>query len=445
LKDLTALVNKSVDFAYRGARLGFDLSHALFSSYSIDVGTRLLLKEIAHDEVVLNAGSILDAGCGAGILGISLAACSPDAQVVLRDRDVLACEFSERNCWKNGIPVQRCDIHGLPQQGIQKRAPKHKVIPTRKSPVIIAPGLLGEDDPLGPYDVVVSNLPAKAGKTILTRFVESCENTLLNPGGRLAIVIVNSLRELAQSWCDAPGMKLVRNVEAKSHSVFIFEKPQASGKTEVRDGPAPYGIPIETRMGKLGLYERTSGLRRIGRYDCPACGYWGLPEFDTNGFFTDLAVEALERASAGSLVRDFMVVEPGIGLAAIWAAKVFGPARVHAVSRDLLSLSATGANLKKSLQPGAGPEYLPYEMGELSDLPETRIDSILIFPDPIPEFDYIAPLWNQVMHCTKRGSGVTIVTTATIASRVEKIRPKGIRRLGEKKRKGYTALFYIRE
>jgi hypothetical protein len=81
----------------------------------------------------------------------------------------------------------------------------------------------------------------------------------------------------------------------------------------------------------------------------------------------------------------------------------------------------------------------------LSDLPETRIDSILIFPDPIPEFDYIAPLWNQVMHCTKRGSGVTIVTTATIASRVEKIRPKGIRRLGEKKRKGYTALFYIRE
>ncbi|PKL03286.1 MAG: methyltransferase, partial [Spirochaetae bacterium HGW-Spirochaetae-9] len=69
MTELQPLVNKTVEFAYRGARLSFDLSHALFSSYAIDTGTRFLLKEIAHDEALARARSILDAGCGAGIIG----------------------------------------------------------------------------------------------------------------------------------------------------------------------------------------------------------------------------------------------------------------------------------------------------------------------------------------------------------------------------------------
>jgi hypothetical protein len=240
-------------------------------------------------------------------------------------------------------------------------------------------------------------------------------------------------------------MKLVRTVDGKSHSVFILEKPPSSERKARLPEKDIFGIPIQARINSLDMYKRSSGNRRLGRYDCNVHGYWGLPEFDTNGFATDLAIEALEKASAGSLLRDFMVVEPGIGLAALWATKVFGPARLHAVSRDLLSLSATGANLKKALHPAAGPEYMTYESGELPDLPEASIDSILIFPESIPEFDYITPMWSQIVHCTKRGSSIVIVATSTIASRIEKIHPKLVRRVGEKKRKGFVALIFIRE
>ncbi len=121
MTDLQLLVNKTVDYAYRGARLGFDLSHALFSSFTIDTGTRFLLKEIAHDEVITGALTILDAGCGTGIIGISLAASCPQAKIVMRDRDILACAFSERNCWRNGIPVKRLNLDGGEAPSIGKK------------------------------------------------------------------------------------------------------------------------------------------------------------------------------------------------------------------------------------------------------------------------------------------------------------------------------------
>jgi len=224
LIDLLPLVNKTVEFAYRGARLGFDLSHALFSSFAIDTGTRLLLKEIAHDEVITGAASILDSGCGTGIIGISLAASCPSAKVVMRDRDLLACVFTERNCWKNGIPARRLAIDGKAIAPISKKPPKHKPNAERKDEGIIAPGLLGEDDPFGPFDAVVSNLPAKAGPAVLAAFVVACAKKLLNPGGRLAFVIVNTLVGLADSWPSGSGMILVKKTPGRSHTVYVLEK-----------------------------------------------------------------------------------------------------------------------------------------------------------------------------------------------------------------------------
>ncbi|HWP69253.1 MAG TPA: methyltransferase, partial [Rectinemataceae bacterium] len=326
MTELLPLVNKTVEFAYRGARLSFDLSHALFSSFAIDTGTRLLLKEIAHDEVITGADSILDAGCGTGIIGVSLAASCPQAKVVMRDRDILACAFSERNCWKNGIPVRRLDLDGKNVAAISKRPPKHKANAERKNEVVIAPGLLGEADPFGPFDAVVSNVPAKAGPQILSDFVEACAKKLLNPGGRLAFVIVNTLAGLADSWPSASGMVLVKKTPGKSHTVFVLEKPIDKTFAEEAEPPALsksadlLSAPgFEERAGKIDFYIRSTTQRRIGRYSVKTQGFWGLPEFDTTAYATELAVEALEKATAGCLVRDFLISEPGIGIAALWA------------------------------------------------------------------------------------------------------------------------------
>jgi 16S rRNA G1207 methylase RsmC len=101
--DLLPLVNKTVPLRFRGADLSLDLSHALFSSFGIDAGTKLLFKAIGRDEKLARAKRILDAGSGVGVIGLGVAAAFPDARIVARDRDLLAVAFSERNRRRNRI------------------------------------------------------------------------------------------------------------------------------------------------------------------------------------------------------------------------------------------------------------------------------------------------------------------------------------------------------
>lgn len=447
--ELQPLVNKTVEFAYRGARLSFDLSHALFSSFSIDTGTRLLLKEIAHDEVITSAARLLDAGCGTGIIGISLAASCPAASVVMRDRDLLACAFSERNCWRNAIPVRRLGLDGTLAEPIAQKPPRQKKNAERTKEVIVAPGLLGEDDPLGPYDAVVSNVPAKAGPAILSGFVATCGKKLLKPGGRLAFVIVNTLSGMADAWCASSGLALVKKAAAKSHTVFVLEKPKAekmaagdSADSESAPRPASGALTFEDRAKKIGFYVRSSMKQTLGRYAVKAEGYWGLPEFDTVSYATELAIEALSRASAGDLVRNFLIAGSGTGLPALWARKALGPQKIYAISRDLLSLFATKANLE--IQGMAGAEFLPYSSTDTEAVPSADIDCALWFPDEIPEYDSIAPAWAFLHRTAKKGAAIVIVASSTTTARFERCRPQGIQRLGEKKKKGFSALMAIR-
>ena len=447
--DLLPLVNKTVGFAYRGARLGFDLSHALFSSFDIDTGTRLLLKEIARDEAVTGAASILDAGCGTGIIGISLAASCPSARVVMRDRDLLACAFSERNCLKNGIPARRLDLEGKAVAPISGKPLKQEAKAERKNEVIIAPGLLGEDDPFGPFDAVVSNLPAKAGPAVLTAFVGACAKKLLNPGGRLAFVIVNTLADLADSWSSGSGMALVRKTPGKSHTVYILEKEigEAPGERakipfEARDADHSPIPSFEERAESVGFYVRSTSMRQVGRYTVQANGFWGLPEFDTTSYATELAVDALEKATAGCLVRDFLVSGPGIGLAALWARETLGPVRVRALSRDLLSLFAAGVNVKN--QEPRSAEFLPCASFDADSIGAASLDSVLWIPDEIPGYDDIPATWDFFLRSAKRGAGIVIVSSPTLIARFEKARPTGVQRLGEKKKKGFAALMALK-
>ena len=72
------LLNKQVIFPYAGRRLHFWLSRSLFSSDDIDTGTRALLTAIADRLGDLRMKTVLDLGCGSGIIGVALSALWPD-------------------------------------------------------------------------------------------------------------------------------------------------------------------------------------------------------------------------------------------------------------------------------------------------------------------------------------------------------------------------------
>ena len=124
-------------------------------------GTRLLLKTAARDPVLASARRILDEGCGVGVIGLCVAKAFPRPMSCLRDRDSLAVAFAERNRLANKL---RGTTAWTDPRPASERAPAR--LPA-SSGASSADGREG-----GPFDFVLSNLPAKAGAPVLARFFD---------------------------------------------------------------------------------------------------------------------------------------------------------------------------------------------------------------------------------------------------------------------------------
>ena len=449
--ELEPLVNKRIPLKFNGAELRFDLSHALFSSFDVDAGTRLLLKTIARDPVLAAARRVLDAGCGTGILGLAVAKAFPEAEVTLRDRDSLAAAFSDRNRLINKLRDSPARVD--PETGERR--------PAYRAPQV-GLGLLADGREGGPYDYVISNLPAKAGGPVLEAFFLRAGSAgatpgLLAPGGRLAVVIVHPLADAASLWIEKAGLAVVATARGSMHKVFVCERATsavgaASGDAADSggaDAPPPgarsgVGAGADTQLDLDGIdmraYVRREGRFRLGAAGYPARGFWGLPEFDTPSFGTALAADLAERVLAGSLVRAALIVNPGIGHLALWAAKRLGTSVITGASRDLLSLAATGANLAAV----GGATYRAVDSLRLDELPGPSQDLLLDAPDIVPGYDWIEQSWKRAEQLVKSGGTYLAICPPTEIARLEKRRASGWRLLGERRKRGASVMAWRR-
>jgi hypothetical protein len=135
-------------------------------------------------------------------------------------------------------------------------------------------------------------------------------------------------------------------------------------------------------------------------------------------------------------------VNPGIGHLALWMARRLGPERIMGASRDLLSLAATGANLAS--QPRPRPDYRALSSLELSTLEAASLDLIAWAPDIVPEYDWIAPLWDEAARLLKAGATLIVHCPPTELTRLSKRKPQGFRLLGEKKKRSFAAAAWMR-
>ena len=154
------LVKKRIEFNCSKLSLQFDVAQSLFSSYDIDAGTRALLNSLRKNSN-LRYERVLDLGCGYGPIGIFVKALYPAASVTLADRDALAVAFSSHNAALNEVEVSVCASDGC-------------------------------RDIEGPFDLILTNYPAKLGYCGLDKFLAGAAK-LLTPGGCLAIVAVREL------------------------------------------------------------------------------------------------------------------------------------------------------------------------------------------------------------------------------------------------------------
>ncbi len=151
---------REVFLRVRGIDLSFETDSGMFSPERIDFGSRLLIEAVAEDLLAagVKTGRLLDLGCGYGPVGIALKRVFPALEPTLADVNERACALARKNAARNGV------------KGIE---------------VVVSDAF--ERLP-GPYDVVVTNPPVRAGKDVVHAFFQGAWERLV-PGGRLYVVL----------------------------------------------------------------------------------------------------------------------------------------------------------------------------------------------------------------------------------------------------------------
>jgi 16S rRNA G1207 methylase RsmC len=186
---------KRIEYTCRGAPFAFDIAHTLFSSFQVDEGTDLFLRSI---NIPKPPRTILDIGCGCGVIGIVLARWFPEARVVLADRDLLAVRYARHNAQLNGAT----NIEVVGSVGLEQIPP-------------------------APYDLIVSNIPAKIGDEAIEQEFMLDPLGLLQPGGEYWFVVVSGLNRLIPGIGRKRDLRLKEMKKRAGHSVYQLRKDAA--------------------------------------------------------------------------------------------------------------------------------------------------------------------------------------------------------------------------
>jgi 16S rRNA (guanine1207-N2)-methyltransferase len=361
---------KTVTLSVGGRRLELRVAHDLFSSHEVDVGTRLLLRTLAqpeHDRRRL----ILDLGCGYGPIGLGLKAIGDGRVVHMVDRDALAVEYSRENASLNRLD----DIEAY--------------------------GSLGYADvQTSAFDLIASNIPAKAGGPVINHLLLAAAD-LLAPDGLVAIVVIAPLHAAVAAILEGtPNVEIVFRRATASYAVFHYRF-----RGRAASGGRAQGLEVYRRE-RLSLAHRGVGLRLQTAY--------GLPEFDSLSFTTELVADAILRLR-GERPRTALVLHPGQGFlpSLLWAA--LKPDGIRLVDRDLLALRFSQANL---LANGCPPDrvHLCHQASpDRAGLQDADLVVGMLRPKEPPELT--AATVRQLLSEAPRGARVVLGASSTVITR----------------------------
>jgi 16S rRNA G1207 methylase RsmC len=392
-------INKRVDFRFMREELHFDLSQSLFSSADVDIGSRFLLRTIAQNMEITEISSLLDIGCGVGVLGLSLKKINPAMQLIAQDRDALAVKFTTQNAALN-------ELEAVSVQG----------------------GLALASTAGQKFDLIVSNLPGKAGHAVLQAILHKLP-AHLSESGRAAVVVVKPLAELvAETLADMDSEVLLRE-EASGYEVFHFRGGK-SGHTPSHKLVLS-SAEVDTKAD-LAPYIRNTQSFKLGRQTVDMQTAWNLPEFDSLSHDTQLAFNALKNKAISGRV---LFWNPGQGHLPIFANGQGAIAELVLAGRDALSLQISELNLRgNGVETAVTQHHLPHFLATTGSF-----DWLFIFPDMDPGItweNYLLP------HCAKllapKGQMLLVAKSAYTHRLLQKKR--GLNSTFDRKRNGYRAV-----
>lgn len=295
---------KEIIYDYRGRKLKFRVSQALFSSFDVDLGTKHLLQTLVS-EGVNSYDKVLDLGCGYGPIGISLKSAYQPSIVHMVDRDALALEFSRQNAELNSL--SGFEVYGS----------------------------LGYDDITETdFDLIVSNIPAKVGEPVLSHILEDAK-FYLRPGGRVVVVVIDAIGEYVTKVLKSnKDINILFYKRWPGHLVFHYEFSKDIF-TKLR--------PKFTAFER-GIYDRGEKDINVGVSKVSIKTAYGLAEFDILSYETELLLSKMNIFQKQQMNKA-IVFNTGQGFVPTALSTVAKIEKIDLVDRDLLALRVSKRNM----------------------------------------------------------------------------------------------------
>ena len=404
---------------------------------------------------------VLDAGCGVGVIGICAASALaalhnvPDVDagqnsslyIRCQDRDELARLVTLHNAAHNNIPCSVLEAHTEPL-------------------------LAGPPDEL--WDLILTNIPAKAGAPVLKDFIRRSICRLNpggngRPGGRVVLVVVHTLadffREHITAACAATdgSAELFLEKKGAGHSVFVYGRklPDAKKTTE----------PVTITPGfisRFPFYVRAAAEYIIEDIPIRITAIHGASGFDAPGGAVLAAAKLTRRIGLQALTAGsdtpFLVHEPGQGFFPCWLisyllSENINPRPFVLSGRNILALEAARHNASQlTSMPVSVIPAVDLQLGgaALQEAAGGRKYSVIAaFPELLPQsslpVDQLNSLWNALPPLLADGGICIAAFGSSDAERFDRKKPgaangadgtSGFTRLGSIKRKGFRASAY---
>lgn len=146
---------RKIEYEIAGNEFVFISDNGVFSKNHVDIATSFLMKTIYEE---LN-GDILDVGCGYGVIGIIAAKNENVKSVTMLDINHRALELCKRNSEKNKVDSKVKIIESNGFENVEEK-----------------------------YDIIITNPPIRAGKSVIYKMYEDAKEHL-RENGTLYLVI----------------------------------------------------------------------------------------------------------------------------------------------------------------------------------------------------------------------------------------------------------------
>uniref|UniRef100_A0A7C2Z8P5 Class I SAM-dependent methyltransferase n=1 Tax=Ignisphaera aggregans TaxID=334771 RepID=A0A7C2Z8P5_9CREN len=175
----------------RGVSVELEVAPGLFSYKEVDEGTKLLLE----NAVIPEDGTVLDLGCGYGVIGIVIAKLNPKLEVYMVDINKNAVDLAKRNVIRNRLDPNRVKVlHGNLYEPVKDIT----------------------------FNAIYSNPPFAAGMDIVEKIILDAPQHL-RPGAFLQIVARKGAEKVYKLMMQAFGS--VEKIAAKKgYKVFLAQK-----------------------------------------------------------------------------------------------------------------------------------------------------------------------------------------------------------------------------